>query len=141
MRVTRNSALILAVVTAAIAFLSVPSVAHAQSTAIKISVPFEFHVGNLTLPPGSYVVKRIGEGIQVSDRRGHAATVITNQVSNRSTVAHNQVVFTQYGRQFFLSEARWQGFSSARRLPQSKAEIELARTQIAERVDLAASAR
>jgi hypothetical protein len=133
--------LMLAAVVATVVVLSVPSVVTAHSVAMKVSIPFEFQVGNQTLPAGKYLVQKIGDSLRISDRAGHSANAITNAVSGKSTGDKTQLVFNQYGRRFFLSEARWEGYMAGRGLAKSKAEIELAKVMTAERVDLASNGR
>ena len=141
MRLTKTSMLMLAAVMATAVVLSVPAVVTAHSVAMRVSIPFEFHVGNQTLPAGKYLVQKIGDSLRISDREGHSATVITNAAPGTSMGTKTELVFNQYGRRFFLSEARWEGYMSGRSLPKSKAEIELAKVMTAERVDLASNVR
>jgi hypothetical protein len=131
----------LAAVMATVALLSFPSVAAAQTTSMRVSIPFEFHVGNQTLPAGKYVVQRIGDSLRITDRKGHTASAISNAVSLKSMGAKTEIVFNQYGRHFFLAEARWEGYMTGRGLLRSKAEIELAKVMTGEPVDLAANVR
>jgi hypothetical protein len=141
MRFTRNTALVGVIVAAAVAFLSAPIPANAQSVAMKVSIPFEFRVANLTLPAGTYIVQRMGDALRIADRNGHTATVISTSVTSRSVGSKNEIVFNQYGDLYFLTEARWQGYNSARGLMKSKAEIELAKAVSSQRLDLAGVVR
>jgi hypothetical protein len=104
--------------------------AQAQSTGIRVYVPFEFRVGDTVLPPGTYEVWSTGNGgaISISDRTGHSAVILTNGTKNRSVnPAESQLVFNAYGNRYFLGEVRWSGYSTARLLPKSKVEMEMAK--------------
>ena len=141
MRFTRNSALAGLALTAALVLLCVPAPFQAQTVTMKVMIPFEFHVGEQTLPPGMYTIKPIGQALRVSDRNGHSATALSTPVSGRSIGSKDELIFTVYGSHYFLSQARWQGYNNARGLLKSKGEIELARATPGESLDLAGVVR
>jgi hypothetical protein len=110
--------------------IGVPAAVQAQTTGLVVKIPFEFHVGNHVLPPGTYTVwLRGGSVITISDGNGQSAfsqTNTTHQPRARNA-ADSILVFTVYGNQRFLNEVRWAGYSDARTLLKSKTEIELAK--------------
>jgi hypothetical protein len=113
---------------AVLAIPNVPAPALAQSTAMSVAIPFDFHVGGKTLPAGTYIVNRQGEAIQISDSRGHTAFVISTAVPNPAANQDNQLVFNRYGNDSYLSEVRWLGYSNGRGLTKTTNEVELAKT-------------
>jgi hypothetical protein len=115
--------------------------AYAQSTKLKVNIPFEFHAGEATLPSGMYVVERIGAAIRISDGKGHSGAVLSNAIANKSFGLKDQLVFKRYGRDSFLSEVRWSGYSAARGVATSAAERRLAKAITAEPVTVAAATR
>ena len=127
-------ALVVALAGAVLAILNVPAPALAQSPAMSVAIPFDFHVGGKTLPAGTYIVHREGEAIQISDSKGHTAFVISTSVPNPAAKLDNQVVFNRYGDECYLSEVRWLGYSNARGLIKSTNEVELAKAFSAQKV-------
>ena len=115
--------------------------AHAQSLKIRVQIPFAFYAAQKELPAGTYIVERRGDAIRISDRNGHAAAVLANAVTNKGANLGNRVVFNRYGDTLFLSEVRWNDYSSARRLITSSAERKLGEASSPDRVMQAAIAR
>ena len=113
----------------------------AQSLALSVTIPFEFHAGEAKLPAGTYIVQRRGEAILISDGKGNAAAVLANAIQNKAYKVTDLVVFHRYGDERFLSEVRWSEYSAARGLMESKAERRMANLLPAETVKLAAATR
>jgi hypothetical protein len=112
---------------------------HAQSLAMKVTIPFEFHAANKTLPAGTYIVERRGDAIVISDGKGSIAAALANPVANKAYKVDDMVVFNRYGDTRFLSEVRWRGYSTARGLRETPAEHKLAKLVPAEPISLVAS--
>ena len=112
--------------------------AHAQSLKMKVQIPFAFYAAEKELPAGTYIVERRGDAIRISDRKGHTAAVLANPVDNDGANLGNRVVFNRYGDTVFLSEVRWNGYSSARHLIPSSAERKLGQAS-PDRVKLSAA--
>src|SRR5688572_3369378 len=124
---------VVGVVTSLVLVLSIT--ADAQSLALRIQVPFSFHVGTTELPAGNYLVQRLGDAIRVSDEKGRVAAVISNATKNRSARGNeDQLVFTAYGSSYFLSEVRWREYPDARAVVKSKMETDIAKNFEAGRV-------
>ena len=118
----------------ALMIVCVPQAVHAQAAAMKIQIPFQFHVGVTRFPAGTYVVQKSGEAIKVSNHESHTVMILSTAVWNPSAKMANQLTFNRYGDDYFLSEVRWSQYSEARSLIKSETEIQLARTQPATRV-------
>jgi hypothetical protein len=127
MKLGKGSLALVMALAGALAILNVPAPALAQSGAMSVTIPFDFHVGSKTLPAGTYIVNRQGEAIQISDSRGHAAFVISTPVPNPAANLDNQLVFNRYGNDSYLSEVRWLGYSTGRGLAKTTNEVELAK--------------
>ena len=119
----------------------VPAALQAQSTGLKVVVPFEFQVGDRVLPPGTYMVWLRGNGsaITVSDGSGHSALSLTNAIYSPAgrNVKDPLLFFNVYGDRHFLSGVRWPGYTEARSLLKSKSEIRIAREMSAPRAPTA----
>ena len=79
---------LLGVVAAALAVgvLSNPVPVEAQSQAMRVNIPFAFHVGRETLPAGIYTVRNVSNALWINDGNGHTAVVLTNAIQNRAAV-------------------------------------------------------
>jgi hypothetical protein len=107
-----------------------PAAAQAQTSGLRVNIPFEFHVGDQVLPAGSYMVMlRSGTALTISDGKGQAAVRLTNAVSRAGSrkTGDSLLVFMVYGDRYFLNEVRWDGYQDARSLVKSKTEIEFAK--------------
>ena len=113
--------------------LAVTSVT-AQSSAgfMRIRIPFEFAIGDKTLAPGDYIVKR-----SVSDRPemllirsvdgDSVGYVLTMNVHAKTRQTESKLVFHQYKDKYFLSQVWTAGDSAGRELPNSGRERAVAR--------------
>jgi len=102
----------------------------AQSSQSRFNIPFEFHVGAATLPPGLYLVSPQGVSnimlIRSEDNR-HNVMVSTGAVQKLKTPEHSSLIFNRYGEDYFLSEVWTTGYDQGRGLTQSALEREYAR--------------
>ena len=113
----------------------------AQSLTMRVNIPFTFHVGVKSMPPGTYLVRKTGDALKIADRL-NSAMVMSTAVTNRGPNGDDRLIFNRYADQYFLSEVRWSGYSEARGLTKSKVELEVARTLgIPERVQTAGVGR
>ncbi len=106
---------------------AVPSFAQVSST--KVSVPFEFQVGNSILPAGDYSLTQFaGQGLVIENANGKGAAVaITDATGGNGEARQPHLTFHRYGEKYFLAEA-WLRYSNAGRvLHASPAEVEIAR--------------
>ena len=112
-----------------LAFVSAVVSANGQSsTAVRSNVPFEFIVGDQSLPAGEYIVKSISSGGEVLGIANRALTRSTirmsrNLVSRKSQTS--QLIFHRYGNQYFLAEV-WTA-ETGKQLAKSKQEQALQR--------------
>lgn len=115
-----------------------PVPGYAQSGALIVKIPFDFHVGSKGLPAGSYTVEKRGDAIWINDGKGNNAAVLTDAVENRAFNKGNMLLFRRYHDQYFLSEARWSEYKSARGLVRSTSEAKVAANTKSEVVMIAA---
>jgi hypothetical protein len=114
---------------AAVAFSLVAAVApaNAQITRMQTAyVPFEFTVGNQTLPAGRYDVSQIttgGRTISVRNRQnGESAVRLTSLLKQFEPAKRSVLVFNRVGEIYFLSEVWLGGEIEGRQVLKSKAE-------------------
>ena len=128
----------------AIALASAVISANAQSSRVVVSnVPFEFIVGDQTLPAGEYrIVQTLAHGLTIrSADSEHAVIRMTNLLSPRDT-EKARLMFRKYGERYFLAEV-WDGSgSTGRQLTKSRQEraIERELATIASKSEQAESA-
>ncbi len=87
---------------------------------MKATVPFDFTIGNATVPAGTYTISSTDSGhdvLRITDQKHvHLLTTALMDASNDGKA--NVLVFHKYGNQYFLSEIRCKDSSSMNlRLP------------------------
>jgi len=111
----------------AFAFIAAAVPTKAQSMQqVSAKVPFEFYVGDTTLPAGDYHVRSITRGADVltiqNDKTLKSIGRFTMHIRPNDKDTRVRLVFHRYGDQYFLSEV-WGGYEgSGRQLVESKRE-------------------
>jgi hypothetical protein len=122
--IIRVSAIVTLLVT--VAFASALASVSAQTPGHNISanIPFDFNVGDKTLPAGRYAIGRInGDGSQLSvSNREDSATRLTQTVQSSEPKEQTVLVFMRYGDRYFLSQVWTAGESVGRQMLRSKGE-------------------
>jgi len=120
----------------ALSILTIGTVATASAqlpgTRTSAQIPFDFIVGEQTLPAGMYQVRRIGDGpyllyIQNVDDRREAVIFLTTLVDDVNSIRQSALVFHRYGDVYFLAQitSRYEGI--ARELQPSEQERRMER--------------
>jgi hypothetical protein len=115
----------------AVSLVALSSVVWAQSikSGVSANVPFDFTVGNKTIPAGECVIQANNmDGNVLMIRNAEAKkSMLTNSMrgESRKASAETVLVFERYGDRYFLSSIRLEGSDRTYRLPMSKAEAEL----------------
>ncbi len=114
---------------------------HAESLG-EFAIPFDFTVGNKTLPAGDYSVRNVNSGsfaIRIQNRETYASAIaITNAVQNYSNRGYAKLVFHRYGNRHFLSQV-WSGYRVGRQLPKRYQELSLVTSSSHRQVEILAS--
>jgi hypothetical protein len=116
----------------AVAFATAVVSANAQSSnTMRSQVPFEFIVGNKTLPAGEYKVSSPlsnNAAVMIRSTDGENGVVrLTNSIGSNADTSQAKLVFHRYGDKYFLAEI-WSGADSTGRvLLKSKQEKALRR--------------
>jgi hypothetical protein len=118
----------------AVAIMPVQS-AQAQSLAYRVraNIPFDFIVGNETLPAGDYYIYRTRQYssdnvLTISTVEGRVLAVrLTNGVQTLTPKKEGVLIFKRYGNKHFLSQVWIAGSTFGRAFLQSRSERELER--------------
>jgi hypothetical protein len=119
--------------------------AQAQSTHLKITVPFEFTAGNVQLPAGEYEVKTVGSwpGALLSIRNltsDKESFIHSNSCQSQKPASDARLIFYRYGQQYFLAEVWNRNSSLGNQIQISSRQTQLlARNQSKDEVVLIAS--
>ena len=124
--------------------LLMSTAAQAQTTHLKITVPFGFTAGNVQLPAGEYEVKAVGPwggpALSVHNVNSNAGTlVVSTSCSSQKPAADAKLVFHRYGQQYFLAEVWNRNSTVGSQIKISSRRTELARNQSKDEVVLIAS--
>lgn len=98
--------------------------ANAQSrNEVMASVPFEFVVGDKTLPAGEYNVRAITRDALIiqGTENGKSAIRLSNETEKSKKSTHARLVFRCYGQKYFLAQV-WNGDTVGRDLAKSRQE-------------------
>ena len=113
-----------------LAVLSIGTVSSARaSSRFRADIPFDFTVGNATLPAGTYTVSEIGPGVLVirNEIRGqNAAIVLANSSHAARRYDSVALIFHRSGNTYFLGQVQALDGSktlSARQAPSAFQEI------------------
>jgi hypothetical protein len=113
----------------AVAFFTLASIlgagsafAQVQSKEVRVTVPFDFTVGNKQLPAGTYFIARaVDDTIQIQNRQTHVV-LITLASENGSSSAGCMLDFDKYAGQNFLHAVLCQSAAISINLPASRLE-------------------
>jgi hypothetical protein len=108
--------------------------AFAQTTQLKVAVPFEFIAGDTVLPAGNYDVESIdpwgGKALSIHNVTSNAGTLLlSNSCQLAKTSDSNKLVFYRYGQRYFLAEIWTAGTNIGRKMSLNQRQRELARNQ------------
>ena len=100
----------------------------AQSVTVVADVPFGFVAGDATMPAGQYTVGVSAASVTVALAGPGLQThfLISNSDYSEPSSERPELIFHQYGNQYFLEEIRTP--TGSRELPMSHMEIEVKKT-------------
>ena len=128
------------------------SVQAQSASKLEVNIPFEFQIGNETLPAGEYTIKRLTQNsvlVRSLDGQRKAIARTPRAITGESVeTAREKLVFNQYGKKYFLSQVWMARGSDGRELYKSEAEQEVTDAQMVasggakhRKVEVAARAR
>ncbi|HWY06291.1 MAG TPA: hypothetical protein VNY24_05490 [Candidatus Acidoferrales bacterium] len=94
---------------------------------LQAEIPFQFNVGNTTLPAGSYLIHHLeGNDLMVMEIRSNDGTLSAlfnvESAEAKSAPEKTELIFNKYGDRYFLSELFDEGNADGNRLPPSRDE-------------------
>jgi hypothetical protein len=94
---------------------------------VKAHIPFDFVVGNKTLPAGEYTIGGLtttsDAGISIRSRDGNYKAIrLTTIVQDNARRQKTTLTFHRYGETYYLAKVWSAGSSEGRKLMKSKAE-------------------
>jgi len=102
--------------------------AQLTSHGVIADIPFDFIVGDQTLPSGKYSVRAAtgdGLGLTISNFNRKASAIrLTDPVTEKSENRNARLVFHRYGEQYFLAEI-WSGDKQGNQFRECKRERSL----------------
>lgn len=104
---------------------AVVSVSAQTAREMTVEVPFEFTVGDTTLPAGVYGVYRTSTQNQILVRRSDgdgAALILTDAVRRGQPAVDASLEFRRYGDQYYLARVWTKGEQIGRKLAPSRRE-------------------
>ncbi len=117
----------------------------AQSVRITANIPFEFTIGNKTLPAGEYMISN-GSAPYVLMLRGkqrHVGALIMTEpeqiAPTRDPASVTKLEFNKYGDRYFLSKVEDGYVGTGFVAPPSRSERELVKTASAEHFEVLAT--
>ena len=119
----------------ALAFITaLISNAQSRPRQVRTNVPFDFVVGEKTLPAGNYTVGTISrtsaDAVLIRSNDGRQKAIrLTNSISDSANIRRARLVFHRYGNTYYLAQVWAAGMNEGREMLKSKmerAEAELA---------------
>ena len=113
--------------------MAVAAKAQTSGHPVRIAdIPFDFNVGNKSLPAGEYRVSQVDPGATLSILRlqskedGASAVVLMDTVIGKAQES-SKLIFRRYGSRYFFAEAWIDGDNSGLHAQKSRAERAVAR--------------
>jgi hypothetical protein len=116
-----------------IALTMVTPAAFAQGKLLKADVPFAFHVGDKTLPAGSYTVSQLTENT-ISIRSDEGKPLELSMImakEGQPNLSESKLVFKQLDGEYVLAEVRDSTKGLGLQLPVASVVREIARQHVA----------
>ena len=128
----------------ALSMLLLGGSALAQTVHVRLTVPFDFTVGNKILPAGDYELRSAGQpdnpGMLLICRMGGPVEmyVHASDLQSSSSANETKLVFRHYGNIYFLSQLWTAGTRTGLEFPKTQAEISEAKNDSGRNVTLTA---
>jgi hypothetical protein len=112
----------------ALAVLFMATAAHAQTSRVEATIPFNFVAGDRAYPAGDYLFDNNGIILRVSNTEDVASSeMLLSRACEKSAPSEKTVVvFHHMGGGYFLQQIWIAGDTRGRELPTSKSEVRLA---------------
>lgn len=110
---------------------SVKSMRAHQTYEMRMTIPFDFYLGEKLLPAGEYEVFAWNNVVRIHNPAASLTAGIQTQALKKDSgeIAVPEVIFTRYGEEYFLSEIWWGRGTSVGNTPMFTGhQVELAKT-------------
>ncbi len=100
-----------------VTLIFVTSCLHAQSPSLVATIPFNFQVGNIALPPGTYTIRPVRGDIllfQSKDNPNDAVFVVPLASAGDINKHDSELIFRVSDGRFFLWQMWTEGYSDGR---------------------------
>ena len=108
--------------------------ASAQTNLIKIKIPFDFYLGNISLPAGEYQVDKTNfrNNQLLFSRKGSPGVFVSSDAAETfAASSRTKLVFHRYGTTYFLYQLWVEGQSQGQQLRLTRLEKEVASKDLA----------
>ena len=118
---------ILRSILAAFAVLLMATAAHAQSTTLRATVPFDFVVGDRAYPAGDYLFTNNNSVLNITNtQQPKTAVILSNSCESVTPSTDTKLVFDRMDGYLFLRQLWVAGKYHGRELSRSRTETRLA---------------
>ena len=111
--------------------VSMAAAVQAQTSHSRLvaNIPFQFNVGDKTLPPGEYVVTQVNPAsdhavLQLRSKNGSVVVIQMNNLIGKAN-QRARMVFSRYGSQYYFAEVWTTGDGNGLQATKTKAERSL----------------
>lgn len=125
--------IIVAIMLATVAGLSTAQAQTSSKLNLTANIPFDFNVGDKTLPAGEYTVICVNptssvKVLQIRGKSGTASAMVRTNSVNGLSQDNGRLLFHRYGDQYFFAQAWMAAEGIGMQAPRAKAmkELELA---------------
>ena len=92
---------------------------------LRANIPFQFNVGNKTMPAGEYLVRSVSDDssvLNLQSRDGKAGAMLLMRTVEGKVQPSAKLTFNRYGNQYFFAQAWLDGEGDGLQAPKSRAE-------------------
>jgi hypothetical protein len=99
---------------------------------VRASIPFEFNIGDKTMPAGAYTISQVNPRsepgvLRIMDDKGNAVSVLRTQLASGAAAKKTALLFNRYGSHYYFSGVTIEGLTEAWQASKSAAERYIAR--------------
>jgi hypothetical protein len=128
----KKQAYMIMAITMLIGIMSVSARAQNNKPYLIANIPFEFTVGNQTMPAGEYTVSVANPSSDLKVLRlratsGHDSVMLQTRGVSRNASGDAKLVFNRYGNQYFFAQAWFQADSTGMQASKSRSEKQIVR--------------
>jgi hypothetical protein len=96
-------------------------------TQLRVDIPFQFNVGDMTMAPGEYIVRSVSDDasdviVKIQSRDGKSSAMLRMMTVEGPALESAKLVFNRYGNQYFLAQAWVDGQKSRLEALKSRGE-------------------